>query len=126
MSSKKRPRDQSLIDVYRQSAAIAIVVDEECDSKALPTNSAAKPIDDKLVEGNDVNQTKDNLYKNSELVDVASSFHAVGTGDAKYSLPRCPPAIVSSARSAVREKYISLQHTESCDKAIVSVFGVSG
>lgn len=126
MESRKRSRDQSPEEISYQQVTATNSIGAEFDDKTLIENSAAKTLDLNAITGNDITQTEAHVSYRHALVEAKSSNYANGTGTVKPVLSHCPPAIVSAARFAAREKYFLLQHAESCDKAIISVFGVSG
>jgi hypothetical protein len=126
MSSRKRSRDQSPAEISCQTATTANATDVECQSMMLVEASGAKTLDFNVVSAIDITQRENHVSSDRESVEAKSSFHSNWTGNSEFELPNCPPAIVSAARFPGREKYIPLQQAESCDKAVISVFGVSG
>jgi hypothetical protein len=126
MSSRKRSRDQSPAEISCQTATAANATDVECQSMMLVDESGATTLDFNIVSANDITQRENHVSSGRESVEATSSFHSNGTGNSKLALPNRPPTIVSAARFPGREKYIPLQQAESCDKAVISVFGVSG
>jgi hypothetical protein len=123
MSSRKRSRDRSPAEIRSQPATTANASDVECQSMMFVESSGAKALDFNVVSGNDI---ENHVSCSGESVEAKSSLNSNGTGNSKLVLPHRPPAIVSAPRFAGREKYVPLQQAESCDKAIISVFGVSG
>lgn len=125
MLSRKRSRDRSPEKNNYQPAITANVIDVNCQSKIFVESSISSTLASNVVTGNDITQREDHVIYSREMIEEKSSFHSNGTGIAKLVLPHLVPAVVSAAKFAGRDRYTPLEKTESCDKAIISVFGVS-
>lgn len=125
MLSRKRSRDRSPEKTNCQPAITANVIDVNCRSKTFVESPASYPLASNMITVDDITQREDHVIYSHEMIEEKSSFNSNGTGVAKLVLPHLVPAVVSAAKFAGRDRYIPLEKTESCDKAIISVFGVS-